>query len=245
MSPPDPSRHVAVRWGRDFTSNPGRAAPTTLPNSTNHRITSPQKCTYSPTRLNVGKENLELGAPTMSTACSSQPYLPAPSSQPAALSPLQRKVLVGGGIGARSLEFPMEPHPSCPALGKGGWGALVPRYLHSLDMPTSKHFWRRQYWQRLRVTLLMIQFLSRWHVYTMFFWMLRRKKPCGEHPGHRRSEQGSTAHPTHFPCLATNTTVDPCTESYLPLGLALDCSLMHRAQCSALGRQSGISLAAL
>lgn len=49
---------------------------------------------------------------------------------------------------------------------------------HSLDIPTAKHFCRRQYWQRFRVTLLIMQFLSRWHVYTMFFWMLRRKKPC-------------------------------------------------------------------
>lgn len=51
---------------------------------------------------------------------------------------------------------------------------------HSLDIPTPKHFCRRQYWQRFLVTLLMMQFLSRWHVYTMFFWMLRRKKPCGD-----------------------------------------------------------------
>lgn len=58
----------------------------------------------------------------------------------------------------------------------------------SLDMPTSKHFWRRQNWQRLRVTLLIWQFLSRWHVYTMFFWMLRRKKPWG--PRTSRSAPG-------------------------------------------------------
>lgn len=50
-------------------------------------------------------------------------------------------------------------------------------FVPSLDMPTSKHFCSRQYWQRLRVTLLIWQFLSRWQVYTMFFWMLRRKKP--------------------------------------------------------------------
>lgn len=52
------------------------------------------------------------------------------------------------------------------------------RHSHSLDIPTPKHFCRRQNWQRFLVTLLMMQFLSRWHVYTMFFWMLRRKKPC-------------------------------------------------------------------
>lgn len=51
-------------------------------------------------------------------------------------------------------------------------------YSHSLDIPTSRHFCSRQYWQRLRVTLLMMQFFSRWQVYTMFFWMLLRKKPC-------------------------------------------------------------------
>ena len=44
-------------------------------------------------------------------------------------------------------------------------------------MPTSKHFCSLQYWQRLRVTLLIWQFLSLWQVYTMFFWILRRKKP--------------------------------------------------------------------
>ena len=41
---------------------------------------------------------------------------------------------------------------SCPGRPKG---------LPSLDMPTSKHFCSRQYWHRFRVTLLMIQFLSR------------------------------------------------------------------------------------
>lgn len=59
-------------------------------------------------------------------------------------------------------------------------------YSHSLDIPTSRHFCSRQYWQRLRVTLLMIQFFSRWQVYTMFFWMLLRKKPCVT--GRRRCE---------------------------------------------------------
>lgn len=61
-----------------------------------------------------------------------------------------------------------------------------PKPSPSLDMPTSKHFCSRQYWQRLRVTLLIWQFLSRWQVYTMFFWILRRKKPCNRHP--RESE---------------------------------------------------------
>lgn len=44
-----------------------------------------------------------------------------------------------------------QEHP-CPGRPEG---------LPSLDMPTSKHFCSRQYWQRFRVTLLMIQFLSR------------------------------------------------------------------------------------
>lgn len=52
------------------------------------------------------------------------------------------------------------------------------RHLHSLDIPTAKHFCSRQYWQRFLVILLMLQFLSRWQVYTMSFWTLRRKKPC-------------------------------------------------------------------
>lgn len=53
-------------------------------------------------------------------------------------------------------------------------------YNHSpsFDIPTWKHFCSRQNWQRFRVTLLIWQFLSRWQVYTMFFCMLRRKKPC-------------------------------------------------------------------
>lgn len=37
-------------------------------------------------------------------------------------------------------------------------------HLHSLDIPTSKHFWSRQYWHRFLVTLLITQFLSRWQV---------------------------------------------------------------------------------
>lgn len=52
------------------------------------------------------------------------------------------------------------------------------RHLHSLDIPTAKHLWSRQYWQRFLVILLMMQFLSRWQMYTMFFCTLRRKKPC-------------------------------------------------------------------
>lgn len=44
-------------------------------------------------------------------------------------------------------------------------------------MPTSRHFCSRHDWHRFLVTLLMTQTLSRWHVYTMFFWMLLRKKP--------------------------------------------------------------------
>lgn len=58
-------------------------------------------------------------------------------------------------------------------------------HLHSLDIPTAKHFCSRQYWQRFLVILLMMQFLSRWHVYTMFFCTLRRKKPC---TGNRRPQ---------------------------------------------------------
>ncbi len=49
--------------------------------------------------------------------------------------------------------------------------------LQSLDIPTSKHFWKRQYWHLFLVTLLMTHFLSRWHVYCMFFCTLLLKKP--------------------------------------------------------------------
>lgn len=58
-----------------------------------------------------------------------------------------------------------------------GVGVRKAEHPPSLDMPTWKHFCSRQYWHRFLVTLLMIQFLSRWHVYTMFFWILRRKNP--------------------------------------------------------------------
>ena len=53
-------------------------------------------------------------------------------------------------------------------------------HLHSLDIPTAKQRCSRQYWQRFLVILLMMQFLSRWQVYAMFFCTLRRKKPCRE-----------------------------------------------------------------
>lgn len=48
--------------------------------------------------------------------------------------------------------------------GTGGsvfWVEHLLGYSHSLDIPTSRHFCSRQYWQRLRVTLLMMQFFSR------------------------------------------------------------------------------------
>lgn len=51
-----------------------------------------------------------------------------------------------------------------PQVGIGGSvfrGAHLLRDSHSLDIPTSRHFCSRQYWQRLRVTLLMMQFFSR------------------------------------------------------------------------------------
>ncbi len=93
------------------------------------------------------------------------------SVSPSVSSPVSIFVFVNVGLGWR-------PRSPC------AWQR--PKPSPSLDMPTSKHFCSRQYWQRLRVTLLIWQFLSRWQVYTMFFWILRRKKPCNRHP--RESE---------------------------------------------------------
>lgn len=79
----------------------------------------------------------------------------------------------------------------------GKLGKLGVCNSHSLDIPTPKHFCRRQYWQRFLVTLLIMQFLSRWHVYTMFFWMLRRKKPWGNRQRGRGGGGGSWKGDSH------------------------------------------------
>ena len=50
-------------------------------------------------------------------------------------------------------------------------------YSHSLDIPTSRHFCSRQYWQRFRWSLLMAHSPEPLHVYTRFFLILRLKKP--------------------------------------------------------------------
>ena len=48
----------------------------------------------------------------------------------------------------------------------------------SLDMPTEMHFLRRQYWQRLRLTRMMLHcWFLRQGRYWIFCWMERRKKP--------------------------------------------------------------------
>ncbi len=64
-------------------------------------------------------------------------------------------------------------------------------------MPTSRHLCSRQYWQRFRVTLLMIQLFSLWQVYTMFFWMLLRKKPWGVKQALRFTIAGRFTNDTH------------------------------------------------
>lgn len=82
--------------------------------------------------------------------------------------------------------------------------ALHTRYSHSLDMPTSRHFCSRQDWHRFLVSLFMTQTLSRWHVYTMFFWMLLRKKPWSGGKWIKIQKQGNkntTQHRKHVHVL--------------------------------------------
>lgn len=51
-------------------------------------------------------------------------------------------------------------------------------YLQSLDIPTARHFLKRQYWQRFRFSRITIHLPSRKHLYSICFCMLRRKNPC-------------------------------------------------------------------
>ena len=52
-------------------------------------------------------------------------------------------------------------------------------------MPSRKHFWKRQYWQRLRRRLSIGQFRSPTHTYLAFFCTVRLKKPL--QPSHVRT----------------------------------------------------------
>lgn len=45
------------------------------------------------------------------------------------------------------------------------------------DIPTLRHFWKRQYWHLLRDFLWMRQWRSQWS-YTSFSLIVRLKKPC-------------------------------------------------------------------
>ena len=53
--------------------------------------------------------------------------------------------------------------------------------LPSLDMPTAKHFLRRQYWQLLRLKGVISHFSSFEQRWFMPCVMQRRKKPCKTH----------------------------------------------------------------
>ena len=56
---------------------------------------------------------------------------------------------------------------------------IIPEYSPSLDMPTEMHFLRRQYWQRLRFTLMILHcWFLRHGRYWIFCWILLLKKPC-------------------------------------------------------------------
>nr|CAD7575608.1 unnamed protein product [Timema californicum] len=57
-------------------------------------------------------------------------------------------------------------------------------YLQSLDIPTARHFLKRQYWHLLRFSLITRHLPSRRQRYSICFWMLRLKKPCNNHPQH-------------------------------------------------------------
>lgn len=61
--------------------------------------------------------------------------------------------------------------------------------LPSFTMPTLRHFWKRQYWQRLRLLLSTGQFLLARHTYLAFFCTVR----CGRNkPIIRHKEQSAT-----------------------------------------------------
>ena len=49
--------------------------------------------------------------------------------------------------------------------------------LQSRDIPTARHFLKRQYWHRLRFSRMTGQWPSRRHRYSICFCMLRRKNP--------------------------------------------------------------------
>ena len=55
--------------------------------------------------------------------------------------------------------------------------------LQSRDIPTARHFLKRQYWHRLRFIRSTMHLPSRRHRYSHWRWMLRRKKPCGDKSG--------------------------------------------------------------
>jgi hypothetical protein len=65
---------------------------------------------------------------------------------------------------------------------RGAWGA----YSQSRDIPTYRHFLKRQYWHRFLLSLMITQWPSRRHRYSICFWMLRRKKPWNKTRSYRQ-----------------------------------------------------------
>lgn len=59
------------------------------------------------------------------------------------------------------------------------WKIYTTQYSQSRLMPTDRHFLNLQYWQRLRFKRITMHLASRRHRYSICFWMLRRKNPCG------------------------------------------------------------------
>ena len=55
---------------------------------------------------------------------------------------------------------------------------MKPRSSPSLDMPTAKHFFRRQYWQLLRLKGVISHFSSLEHRWFIPWVIQRRKNPC-------------------------------------------------------------------
>ncbi len=78
---------------------------------------------------------------------------------------------------------------SCGLRGLDGSRPLLPLRLSvlttSLTMPTARHFWKRQNWQRLRLRLSTGQDLSARQTYLALFCTVRLKKPL--HPSQVRT----------------------------------------------------------
>lgn len=71
---------------------------------------------------------------------------------------------------------------SVPGAGSPDLGCAAPPCLAGLsplcDMPSARHFWKRQYWHLFRFFFWILQLRSHFS-YSSFMRIVRRKKPCG------------------------------------------------------------------